>query len=119
MEPAFRARWFKTMGDFAMGMEGWGMADYRPFLDQLAKLKFNRIRVGSSPSQPFLELQIKGIQQQSAVPLVRLPLSDHRRHARPEDCSWECGGVLESRSAGAAGPERRDSWRPASGTVTN
>jgi hypothetical protein len=67
MEPTFRARWFKTMGDFAMGMEGWGMADYRPFLDQLAKLKFNRIRVGSSPSQPFLALQIKGIQQQSAV----------------------------------------------------
>ena len=25
------AFWFKTMGDFAMGMEGWGMADYRPF----------------------------------------------------------------------------------------
>ena len=45
-EPTFKARWFKTMGDFAMGMEGWGMADYRPFLDQLAKLKFNRIRVG-------------------------------------------------------------------------
>ena len=29
-EPTFKARWFKTMGDFAMGMEGWGMADYRP-----------------------------------------------------------------------------------------
>lgn len=67
MEPTFRARWFKTMGDFAMGMEGWGMADYRPFLDQLAKLKFNRIRVGSSPSQPFLELQMQGIRQQTAV----------------------------------------------------
>ena len=23
-EPTFKARWFKTMGDFAMGMEGWG-----------------------------------------------------------------------------------------------
>ncbi|MCA9003226.1 MAG: hypothetical protein KDB61_14985, partial [Planctomycetes bacterium] len=44
MEPTFRARWYKTMGDFAMGMEGWGMADYRPFIDQLAKMKFNRIR---------------------------------------------------------------------------
>jgi hypothetical protein len=68
MEPTFRARWFKTMGDFPMGMEGWGIADYRPFLDQLAKLKFNRIRVGSGPSQPFLELQIQGIRQQTAVP---------------------------------------------------
>ncbi|MBN1341337.1 MAG: hypothetical protein JXQ73_01580 [Phycisphaerae bacterium] len=66
-EPLFRARWFKAMGDFAMGMEGWGIADYRPFIDQLAKLKFNRIRIGSGPSQPFLDLQIKGIKRTSAV----------------------------------------------------
>jgi hypothetical protein len=66
-EPAFRARWLKTMGDFAMGTEGWGMADYRPLLDQLAKLKFNRIRVGSGPSQPFLNLRIDGVQRESAT----------------------------------------------------
>ena len=67
MEPTFRSRWYKTMGDFAMGMEGWGLADYRPFIDQLAKMKFNRIRVGSSPSQPFLNLRFGGIAQESAV----------------------------------------------------
>jgi hypothetical protein len=55
------------MGDFPMGTEGWGMADYRPVLDQLAKLKFNRIRVGSSPSQPFLHLECKGVKQQFAT----------------------------------------------------
>ena len=66
-EPAFRARWFKTMGDFAMGTEGWGMADYRPLVDQLAKLKFNRIRVGSSPSQPFLDLKAGGLKKQFAT----------------------------------------------------
>ena len=66
-EPTFTMRWFKTMGDFAMGMEGWGMADYRPFLDQLAKLKFNRIRVGGCPSAPFLDLRLKGVRRQSAV----------------------------------------------------
>ena len=66
-EPTFTARWFKTMGDFAMGMEGWGVADYRPFLDQLAKLKFNRIRIGGCPSAPFLDLQLKGVKRQSAV----------------------------------------------------
>ncbi len=78
LEPEFRARWFKTMGDFPMGMEGWGLADYRPFLDQLAKLKFNRIRVGSSPSQPFLDLRVQGIQQQSAVLWYgyRYPITD-------------------------------------------
>jgi hypothetical protein len=66
-EPTFKMRWFKTMGDFAMGMEGWGMADYRPFLDQLAKLKYNRIRIGGCPSAPFLNLQLKGVKRQSAV----------------------------------------------------
>lgn len=66
-EPVVRRRWWRTMGDFPMGTEGWGMADYRPLLDQLAKLKFNRIRVGSSPSQPFLHLEIKGVEQQFAT----------------------------------------------------
>ena len=66
-EPVFRARWWRTMGDFPMGTEGWSIADYRPLIDQLAKLKFNRIRVGSSPSQPFLHLEIKGVKQQSAT----------------------------------------------------
>lgn len=66
-EPTFKARWFKTMGDFAMGMEGWGIADYRPFLDQLAKLKFNRIRIGGCASAPFLDLRLKGLKRKSAV----------------------------------------------------
>jgi hypothetical protein len=66
-EPVFRVRMWKTMGDFAMGMEGWGMADYRPFIDQLAKLKFNRIRVSSGPSQPFLKLTVRGVTNQAAT----------------------------------------------------
>jgi hypothetical protein len=66
-EPTFKARWFKTMGDFAMGMEGWGMADYRPFLDQLAKLKFNRIRIGGCNTAPFLDMEINGVKKQSAI----------------------------------------------------
>lgn len=66
-EPTFKARWFKTMGDFAMGMEGWGINDYRPFLDQLAKLKFNRIRIGGCASAPFLDLTLKGVKRSSAV----------------------------------------------------
>jgi len=66
-EPTFRVRMWKTMGDFAMGMESWGMADYRPFLDQLAKLKFNRIRVSSGPTQPFLGLNVQGIKNKSAT----------------------------------------------------
>ncbi|MFV2070350.1 MAG: hypothetical protein ACC645_25570, partial [Pirellulales bacterium] len=52
--------------------------DYRPLLDQLAKLKFNRIRVGSSPSQPFLDLQIKGVKRETATLWYgeRFPITD-------------------------------------------
>jgi len=66
-EPTFRARWVRTMGDFAMGTEAWSVEDYEPLLDQLAKLKFNRIRVGNDPSRPFLHLEANGVKQDSAT----------------------------------------------------
>ncbi|MBM3475425.1 MAG: exo-alpha-sialidase [Armatimonadetes bacterium] len=59
-------RQWRVVNDFAMGPESWGMADYRPVLDQLAKLKFNRILVNLYPNQPFLHLECEGVKQQSA-----------------------------------------------------
>jgi hypothetical protein len=78
-EPTFKARWFKTMGDFAMGMEGWGMTDYRPFLDQLAKLKFNHPGRQSLAAVPGLADPRH--QRQSAA--LQPPLSDLNTAARP------------------------------------
>ena len=66
-EPLLRVRWWRVINDFAMGPESWGMADYRPVIDQLAKLKFNRIGLSTWPWQPFLDLEIKGIKRQSAT----------------------------------------------------
>jgi len=66
-EPLLRVRWWRVINDFAMGPESWGMADYRPVLDQLAKLKFNRIGLSTWPWQPFLHLEIKGIKRKSAT----------------------------------------------------
>jgi len=66
-EPLLRVRWWRVINDFAMGPESWGMADYRPVLDQLAKLKFNRIGLSTWPWQPFLHLEIKGIKRKSAA----------------------------------------------------
>ncbi|MCF6286373.1 MAG: hypothetical protein L3K26_14450, partial [Candidatus Hydrogenedentes bacterium] len=50
----------------------------RPRVDQLAKLKFNRIRVGSGPSQPFLDLQFDGVKRESATLWYgeRFPITD-------------------------------------------
>ena len=67
MEPSLSVRQWRVINDFACGPESWGMADYRPVIDQLAKLKFNRIFLSVWPWQPFLHYEVKGIKRQSAT----------------------------------------------------
>ena len=67
MEPTLSVRQWRVINDFACGPESWGMADYRPVLDQLAKLKFNRILLSVWPWQPFLHYEVKGIKRESAT----------------------------------------------------
>ena len=67
MEPTLSVRQWRVINDFACGPESWGMADYRPVLDQLAKLKFNRILLSVWPWQPFLRYEVKGIERESAT----------------------------------------------------
>ena len=78
LEPALRVRQWRVINDFACGPESWGMADYRPVLDQLAKLKFNRIFVSVYPWQPFLHLEVAGIKRRSGTLWYkyRYPISD-------------------------------------------
>ncbi|MEA1951409.1 MAG: hypothetical protein U9N87_08495, partial [Planctomycetota bacterium] len=66
IEPKLRVRQWRVVNDFACGPESWGMADYRPVLDQLAKLKFNRILVSTWTYQPFLHFEHKGVARRSA-----------------------------------------------------
>ncbi|MCZ6676837.1 MAG: hypothetical protein O7E52_06270 [Candidatus Poribacteria bacterium] len=67
MEPTLPVRQWRVINDFACGPESWGMADYRPVIDQLAKLKFNRIFLSIWPWQPFLHYEVKGVQRESAT----------------------------------------------------
>ena len=67
MEPTLPARQWRVINDFACGPEAWGMGDYRPVLDQLAKLKFNRILLSVWPWQPFLHYEVKGVKRESAT----------------------------------------------------
>ena len=67
MEPTLSVRQWRVINDFACGPESWGMDDYRPILDQLAKLKFNRILLSVWPWQPFLHYEVKGIKRESAT----------------------------------------------------
>ncbi len=65
-EPVLRVRQWRVINDFACGPESWGIQDYRPVLNQLAKMKFNRIFLSISPWQPFLDLQYKGVKREKA-----------------------------------------------------
>ena len=67
MEPVLPIRQWRVINDFACGPESWGMADYRVLIDQLAKLKFNRIFISIWPWQPFLHYEVRGVQRQSAT----------------------------------------------------
>ena len=67
VEPTLPVRQWRVINDFACGPEAWGMADYRPVLDQLAKLKFNRILLSVWPWQPFLHYEVEGIKRESAT----------------------------------------------------
>jgi hypothetical protein len=66
MEPKLTVRTWRVINDFANGPESWGMRDYRPLVDQLAKLKFTRLFLSVWVWQPFLHLEIGGIKQQQA-----------------------------------------------------
>jgi hypothetical protein len=66
MEPLLRVRAHPTIQDFASSGESWGMADFRPLIDQLAKLKFNRLNIYPFGWQPFLHYELHGIKRRSA-----------------------------------------------------
>ena len=78
LEPKLRVRQWRVINDFACGPEAWGMEDYGPVLDQLAKMKFNRIYLSIYAWQPFLHLEHKGIARKSAFLWYkfRYPITD-------------------------------------------
>lgn len=65
-EPGLTIRQWRVINDFACGPESWGMEHYRPVIDQLAKLKFNRILLAVWPWQPFVHYEYGGIKRRSA-----------------------------------------------------
>ena len=66
LEPALTVRQWRVVNEHPMGPVSWALADYRPVLDQLAKLKFNRVFAAIWPLQPFVHYEAGGIQRRSA-----------------------------------------------------
>ncbi len=67
MEPTLRTRTWRTVNDFAVGPESWGLAEHRRVLRQLAKLKFNRVMLSVYPWQPFVHFEFKGVKKSTAL----------------------------------------------------
>ncbi len=78
LEPNLRIRQWRVLNEHAMGPISWGIADYKPVIDQLAKLRFNRLLLYIWPGQPFLPLEHKGIKQTSGTLFFghRYPITD-------------------------------------------
>lgn len=65
--PQFRVRAHPTIQDLVASGECWGFEHFRVMIDQLAKLKFNRLCICTYGWQPFLHWQYKGIERRSAT----------------------------------------------------
>jgi len=66
-EPTLRLRTWRTLNDFPIGPESWGLAEHRNLLRQLAKLKYNRVLVAVYPWQPFLHYEFGGVTKQTSL----------------------------------------------------
>ena len=67
MEPIFRVRAHPTIQDFADSGESWGIDEFRTLINQLTKMKFNRINIYVFDWQPYLQYNIGGIQRKTAT----------------------------------------------------
>lgn len=66
-EPNLRSRTWRTINDFPIGPEAWGLEEHKRVLQQLAKQKFNRILLSTYPWQPFSHYEFRGVKKQTAM----------------------------------------------------
>lgn len=67
LEPQLRLRAWRTINDFPIGPESWGLAEQQQLLRQLAKLKYNRVILSVYPWQPFVDFEFEGVHKQTGV----------------------------------------------------
>lgn len=100
MEPVFRVRAHPSIQDFADSGESWGAADFHRLIDQLAKMKFNRLHIYAFGWQPYLDWECKGTKRKSAWLWYgyHYPLSDPICRGRSCSGMSQNFGILISRS---------------------
>lgn len=67
LEPALRLRTWRTINDFPIGPESWGLSEQQQLIRQLAKLKYNRVMLAFYPWQSFVDFEFKGVKKKTAL----------------------------------------------------
>ncbi|MGI8982804.1 MAG: alpha-glucuronidase family glycosyl hydrolase [Pirellulaceae bacterium] len=60
-------RVWSAMNSDPTGYTSWGLADQKRLLRQLSRLKYNRMRIGVHPWQPFVHFEIDGVKKNTGV----------------------------------------------------
>lgn len=68
LEPTLRIRTWRTINDFPIGPESWGLAEHEQVIRQLAKLKYNRLMLAFYPWQAYVDFEFKGVKKQTGIP---------------------------------------------------
>ncbi|MEQ9408700.1 MAG: hypothetical protein RIK87_13270 [Fuerstiella sp.] len=67
LEPGLRSRTWQTKYDLAIGPASWSAAEHKTLLRQLAKMKFNRLMLSVTASQPFVQYESGGVRKSTAA----------------------------------------------------
>jgi hypothetical protein len=65
--PNLTNRCWRLINDFCCGPESWGLAEYKRFLDQIAKMKYNEIFLSFWPWQSYIHFAFNGVEKSSAM----------------------------------------------------
>lgn len=66
-EPQLRSRAWRTIDDFPIGQESWGLQEQKQVVKQLAKQKYNRLLLSVHSWQPFVDFEFGGVKKQTGV----------------------------------------------------
>ena len=67
LEPNMRIRCWRLVNDLAHGPVSWSLEENRRFLQQIAKMKYNRIHCSLWPAQPFVHYSFRGMEKPPGV----------------------------------------------------
>lgn len=66
-EPELRTRCWRLVNALAMGPESWGLEENKSVLNQLAKMKINRVHLSFWPWQSYNHFEFRGVKKTSGV----------------------------------------------------